>query len=139
MPRSICAHCEQPATFKLASFYWGWRWPSGDRRAYVQLLCPACAEPEMLKFELSSQHPGQCLVCQDACEYPSQVTVYASVYIPGRDKLEGEQRFCIADFEKEEQMFEQNARRLPDRGLTAGGPPPSTPQQDPWAAIGLHP
>jgi len=139
VPRATCSVCDEPSRSKLAAIYWGWRWPSGDRRAFAQRFDSDCIGASMTRIRKSNMEPDICVHCGGEAKYPNSIEVYATIYIPGRDRDDAVVTYCEPCFVQEESLYIQNARRLDDREGGGGGPPASTSRADPWAAIGLHP
>jgi hypothetical protein len=139
MPRQTCSLCGEASLRKMASVYWRWQWPSGDERGYVQKLDPICGAAFFSAMSKTTAKDDECIFCEQSVKYPLGVFVRGFVYIPGRDRVDLELLHCDECLMKNEDRYTQGARRLPDREVGAGGPPPQPNGDDPWAAIGLHP
>ncbi len=126
----------------MAAFYWGWTWPTGDRRSYKQLLDFECSTPYLKQIVQAEQHEDDCVVCKEEVDRAEgEVLVWGTVYLPGKDRLDVCLPFHPAHFEAMADHYTHGATRLVNRGSQAGGPPPETPgnKWDSWDSMGITP
>jgi len=140
--RVVCAGCGEQSKEKMASFYWAWTWPTGDRRAYKQLLDFECSTKHLRRIVRAEENERRCVECQELVD-PSvgEVVVWGTVYLPKKDRLDVGLPFHPSCWEESCEGFTRNATRLSDRQEQAGGPPPATQRNkwDSWASIGIDP
>lgn len=139
--RAVCAGCAEPSQWKLASFYWRWTWPSGDRRGYKQFFDSNCVVGPFGRITHWDEETMTCAVCQEETRFPDQITVYATYYLPGQERQDGYVLYHPACFQGAEAEYLAHAVRLADRDAEAGGPPPRTKGNpwDSWKAQGIDP
>lgn len=125
----------------MASFYWRWTWPSGDRRAYKQWFDAECVGGVLHLLSEPQEEPTVCDICKELVTgYPS-ITVWATYYIPGQEPGTGCAQYHEACFQVAERGFLHEAVRLEDRAMVqAGGPPPGPRNPwDSWRQQGIDP
>lgn len=119
----------------MAVVYWSWYWPSGDRRSYKQHLDPVCGMPTMHMIQKGLNDEEHCMGCGERVTDRPDVTVYTTVYVPGRDRIDADLVYDAVCFEKIADQFTIGAQRLLDRPLQEGGPPPGATDVNPWADL----
>jgi hypothetical protein len=120
---------------KPATVYWGWRWPTGDRRSYKQFLCAEHMGPIVLMLKRNRENFQKCYECiGNISPADASVVVWATVFVPGRERLEGYLELhhdCMVELEPQ---FLREAARLPDRRSGGGAPLPDH-ERDPWQGL----
>lgn len=136
-----CSVCRQRRPGKMATAYWAWFDANGDRCAWKQRFCAACAQANLhtllltLRSEGSDSNTFACVSCGTDASQDSD-PVYLTLYVPGREpeelalQLDGP---CAANMRSQAQV---GAERLADRGGLVRGPSPTNTT---WDAIGLAP
>jgi len=137
MSTAVCSICEEKSRVKLGGFYWRWVWPSGDLRGYRQLIDPVCAGSIVNNIKLATAQPDNCVKCEGKLAYPASVRVNGYAFLPGRDRLDFEVPYCETCFVEEEELYIRNAKRLDNGVVEGGGASALSPQEDPWAGLGL--
>jgi hypothetical protein len=122
----------------MATFYWAWFWPSGDRRAYKQLVDPICAMGIIKRVNDAIAQDDHCIRCHERINGSPEVVVWATIYIPFRERLDVGLPYDAACFEKEADLYSKGGQRLLDRApavlLQEGGPPPGA-AWDEWDLV----
>lgn len=135
-----CALCEERSPYKLATIYWAWTWPSGDRRCYKQWFDATCFHTVIEKLN-RSDNTDQCFFCGELAATVDDLNLYATYYIPGRERADGFATMHQNCLMNGEHQLTQNGVRMPDRGrdfvqqvLPITGNP-----WDSWDQMGLRP
>ena len=136
MARAVCSVCGEPQSRKMASFYWNWTWPTGDRRGYKQLVDAECAAPYLRLARSQMDESELCAHCGDKVDHLLSIDLYCTCYIPGRDRDDWMRSYHAACFEQVFQAFQQGATRLPDRKGLGSGAPRSPAQGTGWESWG---
>ena len=123
----------------MATVYWAWYWPSGDRRSYKQRFDPICAMPILAMLRSSLESPDDCAGCHERITGDADVQVWWTLYLPGREREDWSLLYDAACFERDADRFTAGADRLLDRTAGGGGPPAPSTRVVPWETIGLHP
>lgn len=136
-PCSVCG--EKDGFPKLAQIYWAWFEASGERYAVRQRLCPPCyvkwyATP-LVDQEIN---PEACPFCHASVGGDLDPT-FATVFIPGRQRLEIALATCANDAAVLRENAKMGAIRLPNRGPVDEGPRPLISATSAWDDLGLHP
>ncbi len=141
MPKpALCSGCQEPSAAKMAGFYWAWTWPTGDRRAYKQLLDFECSTTALRRIVRSQKEQPECNECGGKTDpQAGEVLVWTTYYLPGKDRADACLVFHPACFEQVAQQFVHNAVRLPERRVGGGGSPAPHPgrPQNAWAMPSL--
>lgn len=139
--RAKCGMCDETSQWKMASFYWRWTWPSGDRRAYKQFFDAECVNVPLQLLREPQEEATECPICGKLVEAYPAITVWATHYIPGQEPATGCIEYHESCFQVAEPQFLKNAVRLPDRAMVqAGGPPPGHGNPwDSWRQQGIDP
>ena len=139
---SKCSICQETPPYKMASIYWRWTWPSGDARGFAQLFDAECFAGQKDLLVIAQSDSELCGLCEEPVEYPKNVDLWATWFVPGKEKASGAIRFHPACFEKIVDQVTKNAKRLSDRPLAQGeGPLALSPMNrwDSWESMGLAP
>lgn len=125
----------------MASFYWRWTWPSGDRRAFKQFFDSECVHTPIELLQEPNGEPQECPICRKMVEQWPSVTVWSTYYVPGQEAGSGCVEYHESCFQVAEEGFMRNAVRLTDRAAVgAGGPPPRPGNPwDTWRQQGIDP
>src|SRR5262249_18820888 len=133
VPMPKCALCAEYTPGKMAAVYWGWRYPSGDRRSYKQLYDANCYRLIHQLAMKSEEGLYECPICLKNEPLRDTVTFFGTVFLPGGKRIDFVADVCEPCHLAFEGKIMQNATRLPDRtGAGAGGPQPQ-PHDDPWS------
>lgn len=138
--RTLCGLCSESSTEKMAAVYWGWTWPTGDRRSYTQWFDQECFE--------SLQNSLQRCITDDSCRYCDKATdqdpvtrLWFTVYAPHSERYDNYVDYHPACFEKDVDQYYLNARR--NLGTRVGGAGPRSPNQGKgwrsWGEQGIEP
>lgn len=127
-----CSLCNERSKTKLATVYWAWYWPSGDRRSYKQRFDPICAMPTFAKLNWSIDNEGHCPVCREHTGDSPDVTLWATAYVPGHEAAAYALDYHARCFEQIADELTVGAQRLLDRPLLGAGGPPPRAEVDPW-------
>jgi len=127
----------------MASVYWRWVWPSGDRRGYRQLFDRECFSTIAPRLTLAASDSELCPSCNEPVQYPGNIDVWATWFIPGQDRKEGALRYHVGCFEQVADFYLQGAFRLADH-LEGWGEGPLAPASQPqrwgsWDSVDLTP
>ena len=141
MPRNSCSIDGVVQHSKMASVYWAWTWPTGDRRSFKQLRCVQHSVALAEMCARAKANVQDCTACgEEFSDIDTPVTVWATVYFPHRERIDAWADFHARCFEAAEPAFRLGATRLPDRkGPGRGAPRPGHEDDDPWRAIGIPP
>jgi hypothetical protein len=136
-----CSDCRQRKPGKLASAYWAWFNPEGDRRAFKCRYCPGCAQTSLhdLLLALHQQDGNEnvfaCLLCGSDAHSDSD-PMYLTLYLPGKEPMEYALQLDSACAVKLRAEVMKIGDPLADRGGLVRGPSPSVSA---WDALGLSP
>lgn len=138
--RTLCALCDETSPVRMMTMYWAWTWPSGDRRCYKQHFDYECAAGVVQKVE-KADNTDLCFMCGELAAMTSDINLYATYYIPGRDRLDAFLTIHEVCLTKGDQYFTQQATRMPERSQSdrakangvKGNP------WDSWGVMGLTP
>jgi hypothetical protein len=126
----------------MATFYWNWTWPSGDKRAYKQWFDFECSTPNLRRIVMAEKDPDNCIACGAFIDDQEPYTILWVTYIlPGNDKASTSFAYHVSCFESEAEIYSANAKRLEVRSDGAGGAPRPVPgnKWDSWQAMGIKP
>lgn len=141
LPVSVypCSICRQRKPGKLASAYWAWFLPDGERNAWKLRYCPGCAADDLLTLLLAlrgsdgTQEVFACLLCGASAATDSD-PMYLTLYLPGKEPTEYALQLDTACASKLRAPITSSGTRLADRGSLVRGPSPSTTA---WDELGL--
>ncbi len=116
----------------MAAFYWRWTWPSGDRRGYKQQMDFECSSSHLRRIVKAENNVDDCVFCGKPVDNgQSSLIVWYTMYLPGKERMDGGLDYHHECFTQAEYWYTQNATRLTDRDGGGGGPPAST-RGNPW-------
>lgn len=138
--KTVCALCDEPSPIKMMTVYWAWTWPTGDRRCYKQFFDYSCAASLVPKIE-AKDSTDACYLCNQVAATADDINLYATYYVPGRDRLDAFLTIHESCLSRGEQYFTKNSVRMPERtqdqrvqaAERKGNP------WDSWGAMGLSP
>lgn len=136
-----CSVCRQRKPGKLASAYWAWFLPDGERSAWKLRYCPGCAQAALLALLQRLKELGEisdvfaCVVCGTNASEDSD-PIYLTLYLPGKEPMEYALQLDGACAASLRAPILDRGERLADRGGVVRGPSPLTTA---WDALGLAP
>jgi hypothetical protein len=136
-----CSECRQRRPGKLASAYWAWFKPEGDRTAYKCRYCQTCAVESLrpLLLSLQAQDGNEnvfaCVSCGADASTDSD-PMYLTLYLPGKEPMEYALQLDSACAAKLRSGVQRIGDPLADRGGLVRGPSTSISA---WDAMGLSP
>jgi hypothetical protein len=142
MLRNLCSVCQERRPGKLATIYWAWTWPTGDRRAYKQFFDSDCIGVWNMPLQVAHKQSAHCSGCgEKVTDDERSIAVWATIYLPGRDRIDDVLEYHVPCFEKNAERFTMNAQRLPVRpeGSGTGAPVPEPQEWPDWASIRIVP
>jgi hypothetical protein len=124
----------------MASAYWAWTWPTGDRRSYKQHICAEHVDAisSWIKYDKASLQT--CYSCEEEFkEFETVVTVWFTLYVPKRERYDGCLDLHVTCHEQAVDGFMLNAERLRDRPMSGRGAPRPDLELAAWDALGIYP
>lgn len=134
-----CSLCESPVVGKTATVYLAWWNGEDDRTAYRMRCCASCFASSLYDVVVGGMDAdGDSELCA-GCHGPvdaSDKMVYATVYLPKRDRFDAELRLCERCSQVLLKAWVISAVLLENRRVE--GPSNGAPQlSDPWSQLQL--
>jgi len=136
-----CSECRQRKPGKLASAYWAWFTPEGDRKAFKCRYCPGCAVESLkslldaLRLQDGNENVFACVSCGADASTDSD-PMYLTLYLPGKEPMEYALQLDSACAAKLRMEVVKIGDPLADRGGLVRGPSLGISA---WDAMGLSP
>lgn len=128
-----CSRHHAKIVGKLATFYWAWFNADGARRAYKESICMPCTREELSLLLANSTHNTIDVSACPACGTDSSADldpIFLTLYAPQLEPKEFQLATCSACAARIRVRILEGGEPLPDRGVSVGGPRPST--SDAW-------
>lgn len=140
MPRAVCSYCEERPREKLASLYFAWFAPEGDRQSYLVKACSGCLVDRwktiLQTYSSTSTANDTCIGCGGLLARDDS-PVYLNLYLPKQTVREFELDFDAACAAKTCVDISVFGSRLPDRNRGRQGERPEASQPSPWDELEL--
>lgn len=123
----------------MATVYWAWTWPTGDRRCYKQFFDPQCFASVVTKINAADNN-DLCFMCGQLAATDQDLNLYATYYVPKHDRADAFLSIHEACLSQGDQYFMQNAIRMPNRQEHVTPPSREHPKDpwDSWDSMGLR-
>jgi hypothetical protein len=132
MLRNLCSVCQERRPGKLATIYWAWTWPTGNRLAYKQHYDPGCISIWNKAIMIGRKPQPHCSECdEEFVNGISRVSVWATIYLPKQERIDDMIEFHPDCFEAVVDRLTAHATILPNGGSGSGTGAPS-PEPEPW-------
>jgi len=135
VPQVVCSVCQRKARWKLATVYWATT-DQGVRSAWKQRFCAACFPSLYEALRTMRDHSEQCPECNMPLLPDQIVTYWATVYVPGSERLDTSLDVCFECRSTVLSQLRRGATDLENRRAGEGGPLPQPQAASPWDALG---